>query len=416
MNSRAVPRFLSRVLTPSKQIKTKADATTAERPLREPPQASISPYDHPVFIHQFVGRPLAHLRGYGDPTPDPRDQQIYSAVRAAYQRQLNETAQVVLPDVWAGFIDVHRKYLDGLFASSDEAALESLRNLFITPLTHGFQQGSSSFSSLTDPATGALTQEHILKEHVDKLVALAEALGVINVENPEQGELGTHVHGDPDRLLDLIENEIGHRIEAPKFSGGLYGLKTRRGLFTNRDFVGIYVAHRLSQIVSDKSAPLCEIGAGAGYVAYYGAQFGFRNFTLIDLPSTNFAQGFFLSRNIQDLKIYLYEGLERFVESDGIKVYPPQLYQKAPRKFFEIILNVDSLPEIDQGVASDYLQIAKRIGKMFLSINQESMAVHLGRPQLRVNKLFKNVGGFTRLGRYPFWLRKGFVEELYSCE
>ncbi len=75
------------------------------------------------------------------------------------------------------------------------------------------------------------------------------------------------------------------------------------------------------------------------------------------------------------------------------------------------------MPEIIQATVEDYLrQIRRTSRRYFLSINQEGGAF-AGRPELRqiiVPQLAAAVGGFKRQARYPYWIRKGYVEEVYE--
>ena len=80
---------------------------------------------------------------------------------------------------------------------------------------------------------------------------------------------------------------------------------------------------------------------------------------------------------------------------------------KSPTFFFEqadrydIAFNSDSLPEIDPETASRYVEAMKARCGMFLSINHECFMP------------VRQTMGVPAEYRFPYWIRRGYVEELY---
>jgi hypothetical protein len=71
------------------------------------------------------------------------------------------------------------------------------------------------------------------------------------------------------------------------------------------------------------------------------------------------------------------------------------------------VLNVDSITEMDFQHAFDYVQKIRRCAARFLSINHEANP-------FSAKDLLSKCGARTRALRYPYWLRKGYVEEIFS--
>jgi hypothetical protein len=87
-------------------------------------------------------------------------------------------------------------------------------HLFTDEITHGIDQN-------IDMHRAIVADDHALRAYVarcrDMLVRLGEALGVLTIENPEQGTWGENLYAvDIDRLLDAIERRIAIRIAPPR--------------------------------------------------------------------------------------------------------------------------------------------------------------------------------------------------------
>jgi hypothetical protein len=82
---------------------------------------------------------------------------------------------------------------------------------------------------------------------------------------------------------------------------------------------------------------------------------------------------------------------------------------------FDTVFNRDSMAEFQLSAAINYLAEIKRRGVKYLSINQEAEA-ESGQPgiyQLSVGRLAKS-RGMQHHYRFPYWIRRGWVEELFS--
>jgi hypothetical protein len=81
---------------------------------------------------------------------------------------------------------------------------------------------------------------------------------------------------------------------------------------------------------------------------------------------------------------------------------PGWLHETSER--FDIVLNIDSLTELDRDQALDYVKFARERSRAFLSVNHEFNPTP-------VSKLIAEAG-MIPISRSPHWPRPGYVEEL----
>jgi SAM-dependent methyltransferase len=183
-----------------------------------------------------------------------------------------------------------------------------------------------------------------------------------------------------------------------------HGLKTSRGIISYRVPQSIYQASRIKQLVQGISNPrVLEIGAGLGRTAYYAYEMGIKDYTIIDIPITAAAQAYFLGRTIGDKNIYL-DGERSNESSLTVKILTPQTFFNET-KTYDLIVNVDSLTEMDFSVAQAYWNKIKVTTSTFLSINHEANA-------FRVRDLIVDDLSMLNIRRELYWMRRGYTEEL----
>ena len=139
---------------------------------------------------------------------------------------------------------------------------------------------------------------------------------------------------------------------------------------------------------------------------------GYRNYTLFDIPITNLFAGNFLINAIGPDAVTLF-GEKPF--ADTIKVMPYCTCHDIPDQSFDLALNQDSFPEIDETLVRHFLTEIRRTSRsLFLSINHEAQSdMTINRKQLNLSAILKHQPGFTRLSRKKYWLREGYAEEAY---
>jgi hypothetical protein len=229
-------------------------------------------------------------------------------------------------------------------------------------------------------------------------------MGALRCENPESG-VQKYASIPLDSLLEAIDQRLGVRLRFPNPFPDEFGLRSARGVIGVRAVHAIYQAWRIRELLRGIPNPrVVEIGGGLGRTAFYSLLLGVEDYTIIDLPFTAVAQGYFLMRTLGSENV----SLHRESEAPGSKI---KLLQ--PSAFFEgadtvdLVVNVDSMTEVDRETADRYWRQIKRRSTKFLSINQE------GNPfTVREIAEADNVG-VASSQRYPYALRKGYVEELF---
>lgn len=239
----------------------------------------------------------------------------------------------------------------------------------------------------------------------DTMVCFAEAIGVI----PRNLD-GDNLYLDENALLSSIEEKIGISIIPSEIEGGLYALKINNRSFGCRDFWSAYIAWRVHQLTGN-NASVAEIGGGIGKAAYYANQFGIQRYSIYDLPIINLVQAWFLIKS--GIEVHLYG--EEKKDQRCIQILP---YWEFKNGQFDITINADSFPEMDESIVADYLETIKRnTQKYLLSINREDGGEYGGnRMHVLVPSVVESIGGFTVVSRLPFWFLRNYVEELYRVD
>ncbi len=183
----------------------------------------------------------------------------------------------------------------------------------------------------------------------DSILRLAEATGAIRLTYPE-GEDDRKAPVDIEATLAAIENRIGAKIDFPNPFADEFGMQTSRGIATFRAVQAIYQAWRLRTLADVFGRKILEIGGGTGRTAYYARRFGLTDYTIIDLPMTSVAQATFLGRTLGPDSIAL---AGESASRGQVRIETPSWFLKTHERF-DIVVNVDSLTEMDQHHAARY--------------------------------------------------------------
>lgn len=365
-------------------------------------------------------RPRRDLRGVIVPDIEPNEQDVAIAHRllAAHGAAVESApaANGGRFDVWA-MIGERQGDFEGLLRRGDpEELARYLCNVSRQSASHGISQGAAEFE--------LITRDHRYREFLvalahDKLILLAEAVGAIAPDNPEQGVLGAGRRCDPAELVGLVSRRLGVSLELPPVDGGMLKLDTGRGLFGERDLNAIYTARLLADTLCHLKAPnVCEIGAGTGRVAYWAWRLGLGSYTIIDLPHVNVVQGYYALKTMPSDSVVLHGESEPSDGGDRLWVLPPHAIADIDKPVFDLVLNQDSMPEMAIETVEEYLVwIGRCCRGLFVSINHETKPAYgSGHLQLSVPETIERVGGFVARGRHPYWLRRGYVVELYAAD
>jgi hypothetical protein len=151
-----------------------------------------------------------------DLAPDQRDVEIAERLLAAYRRSVADEMHHPKSggsDLWLHIRNLQSVFLN-LLDREDPAALAAyLCNMSRHDATLGTVQGHLEYRHICRSRS---YRRFIAAMAKDKLVSLAEAVGAIPCENPEQGPWGENLHLDIDYLIAEVERVIGLQIAPPQ--------------------------------------------------------------------------------------------------------------------------------------------------------------------------------------------------------
>lgn len=341
------------------------------------------------------------------PTGDARPDIAQRAIMAF----AHSPAWVDAGPVWDDLLANRQRDLVGWLARGEaEPLAQDLAALGRSEAAQGFFGGAGQHRRCAgDPAYAEL----LAAWTHDKLVSLAEAVGAVRLELPENGPWGDTLRLSPADLFARIEAKLGCDLTPPTHVGAYLGIDAGGRVLQMRVIEAIYAAWRLKQIADAHGfTRICEIGAGAGLTAYYAALFGLTDYVIVDLPTMNAVQAYMLAGsrigNLVSLNAEPGAGAT-------IRILPHTAFAALEPGSVDILYNQDSLPEIDRDAARAYLTHARKHGiPLLLSINQEAHLPTATGHQMSVPELVDEVGGYRLLQRHRHWLRQGYVEELYA--
>jgi hypothetical protein len=326
------------------------------------------------------------------------DLHIVTRIVAAYQAASN--LEFDLGDsLWQTFSNQYFAEIDEVFRRGDVgAAAKILRNPGASNLSYGFDH------SFADTLNEDSVRTYHAMTSLDGLARFAEAIGAITLDNPESYHCRDLVVLDAETLLQQIGQVTGWEFSVPNPFHNEHGVATSRGVVSQRVPQALYQAWRIKKLVAGVEHPrVLEIGAGLGRTAYYAHELGLTDYTIIDLPTTSISQGYFLGRTVGEKHVLLYG--ESLPDPElRIKIFPPEAFLNGSDNY-DVVLNADSLTEMDPGVARAYCAKIATSANLFLSINHEVNS-------FRVRDLLAENPSYKTVDRNPYWMRRGYVEEL----
>jgi hypothetical protein len=245
---------------------------------------------------------------------------------------------------------------------------------------------------------------NITRRSADALVRLAEAVGAVHLRNPEAAWLNVR-DISVEAIFKLLDEKLGFGVDFPNPYPGEFGLKTSRGTIDHRALQAVYQAWRLSTFADKSDTRILEIGAGVGRTAYYARKLGLLDYTIVDIPLVNAAQANFLGRVIDPSLLVLSNEDDDASRHDKVRIFGPRWFLNSPERF-DIAFNADSITEVDCNQAVDYFRKIARHAGVFVSINHEVNS-------FRAGDLPTLAGIPMHFSRYPYWLRDGYVEEVF---
>jgi hypothetical protein len=239
---------------------------------------------------------------------------------------------------------------------------------------------------------------------LDHLVRFAEAIGAINLDNPESYGHIPPTRWDADAIINIISQKLNVPIVFPNPYPAEHGLATSSGVMSYRVPQALYQAYRIKEILKNKTSPrVLEIGGGLGRTAYYARLFGITDYTIVDLPFTAMSSGYFLGVTLGEDQI-LYSGENASDAQNRIKMLTPAEFL-AGNKQYDLIINADGFTEFDPNTSQAYWNQIEKSTPIFLSINHEVNP-------FSVRMLIEKSELVSEASRFPYWMRKGYIEEL----
>jgi len=241
---------------------------------------------------------------------------------------------------------------------------------------------------------------------IDKILNFAEYLGILRHNNPEQYRI---IFKKPsvDNLINEIEKKINIELKFENVFPGEKGVKTQKGIISNREIQAIYQAYKIKEICKKNNYKnILEIGGGLGRTAYYCYKFGIKDYTMVDLLIPQVCQLNYLSRVLNEENILNEKQIANLENLENkIKIVSPNfLFNNKNR--YDLVFNSDSITEIDVLSQSKYVNFIKDNTKYFYSINHESN-------KNKVSDLFSKVN-IVEYDKNLYWLRKGYLEEHFK--
>jgi hypothetical protein len=334
------------------------------------------------------------------------EHELVSRIKTAYRLAM-EGFEGAGDSQWSKFAEHSRSIHECLLADSDAGITQILEDPIPTRLFYGFYSLAQDLNLDESSQEGVELGRWSIRQILGCLIRLAEATGSIRAWNPENPPSDDGVTSATlETLLTALDEAIGIRLDFPNPFPREFGLPSSRGIASYRAPQAIYQAWRTRELLRERGGTkVLEIGAGLGRTAYYAQRLGITDYVIVDLPLANVAQAVFLGRVLGSDSIWL-PGDPISQMAGRIRIYPPRWLTHSQEEF-GVALNADSITEMDAHHAIGYFREISRRADLFLSINQESYS-------LRVRDLPSKCEIEPRVLRYPYWLRKGYVEEVYS--
>lgn len=376
----------------------------------------LSSVKHTKWLYSRGAVPRAQM---GSRTPhevSTADVSLCERLIAAYLKAKElDQARSATDGMWSWIHDTRQKELASVL---DERDPQALAELMVSMLNQDFVLGMASGPLIRQTESSRLAQRAWIYKSLDGLASLGEVLGVVPVENPEQGGAGLALSGGLPALFDAIEEKLGFALDFPDV-GAACGLQVDGRLITPDTPDQIYAALRLSEgldlyVEQRNGGPsalkVVEIGGGYGGMCHWFLQVrpNTERYTIVDLPIVGVLQGYFLGRSLGPDRVSLYG------EPPAKVTVLPNLALEEVETPFDALANKDSLPEMPDQTMRDYLRWgARHCTGTFYSYNQEARQEFLGEAQGVVHEAARAEGGFDRVRRERAWVRDGYVEEFY---
>jgi len=357
----------------------------------------FSYFDEPSLFHpeSLLGANAAVATDIANRSVEDNEliKRIITAYQRANQADLGKSMWTLF------FTKYHQPIHQALINGDEKTVTEILRNPEISDLFYGFDNLTKSFHGVFRKKE---VREVYAKACLDGLVRFTESIGAISMDYPAS-EFKKRIFWKTDDILAKLDKAC-MPFSMPNPFANEHGLDSSRGVISYRVPQALYQAWRIKQLLDGIQNPrVLEIGAGLGRTAFYANELGIKDYTIVDLPITTVAQAYFLGRTLGEENICL-DGEQSDDDQNRVKIVLPETFL-AETKTYDLVLNVDSLTEMDFSVAQAYWNKIKISTNTFLSINHEAH-------KFRVRDLLVEDLHSLIVHRELYWMREGYAEEL----
>jgi hypothetical protein len=339
-------------------------------------------------------RDIVSLNANEKMTSNPKNDDLLLVQRIvkAYQH-VASSAENRGKSMWQDMYNQRHVPIHNIFKNGNiDAAAAILRDPSQSDLFYGIDNLSLSIQ----PSIVQYTHAHAVI-CLDGLVRFAEAIGAVGYAQPSEP-------WKAELVIDKIEKALGQPLTFPNPYPNEWGLWTPRGIVSYRVPQALYQAWKIKQLVKDIEKPrVLEIGAGLGRTAYFARLLGVEDYTIVDLPFTALSSGYFLGTSLGQDQVLL-SGETVNQQEKLVKIISPDEYFASDRKY-DLIVNVDSLTEMDPVIALAYWKKIESNGGIFLSINHENNP-------FTVQSIIEKSPRVEQYDKKPYWMRKLYFEEL----
>lgn len=305
---------------------------------------------------------------------------IHSALRQYLSRVKQLSGGYVPSLFWEGLIQKFKSnHLQNLERASD-AELEQIIRSFNSNAKMGY-----CFDDLP-PSIPELAQWPIYKRALNRgrsMLALRRTLSPWLADRLASKSLWEHMYAlQVLRELNLLEayeqfiSPLGIQSSMPVARHFFYKTK---------------IQQLASQYLEKPLLDVCEIGAGAGNLAFFLHNSGIiRNYVIVDLPEVLILSAYTLRKYIPNARLVFADELDAIsLSEEGQFVFvPAQNVDRLPNSTFDLCLNLNSFQEMDESARDHYIRTFYRVGgKNALFFNCNRRTRHL--PQ-RDNVSFDN--------------------------
>lgn len=326
---------------------------------------------------------------------------LISRIKISYQQALTTSPSPSDSVLWSMIRSKQEDIHNSLMTGNDEEIFDILSDPQSTNLYYGVDNLAKD---ILVRINGDNWKQHYtgLKSELDDLLV---ALGVVNLFNPQGGSRYPNkdqpIAKSVDDAMQAVDNLFHGKLSFPNPFAGEFGISTSKGVMSYRSVQAIYQA----VLARRHAVTSClEIGGGMGRTAYYSHLLGL-NYSVVDLPMTIVGQALFLSAALGEDSIWMIG--DTMPRENRIVLLPPSELKTAGR--VDVVLNVDSLTEMGERSAKDYLVWIGENSNTFLSINHEAN-------DFTASGLCQALYPSSLRSRSPYWLRPGYVEEAFSFD